>query len=185
LSDEQVARVYAQALFDAAQEGHVVQPVGDELSDFVAALAASPALRGVLDEPQIDTTAKIRVVAELTREAQPLVANTLQILLERGRFGIVQELHRQYQELAAVEAAVVNVEVTSAVELTAATTKKIVARVEKATGRRVELVPRVDPAIVGGLVLRVGDVIVDGSVRSRISQLRRRLATAELRGDVE
>lgn len=185
MSEEQVARVYAQALFDAAQQANVVRPVGRELGDFVVALAASPALRGVLDEPQIDVSAKLRVVVELTRDAQPLVANTLQLLLQRGRFGVVTELHKQYEELAATEAAVVNVEVTSAVELTAATNKKIAARVEQATGRRVELAQRVDPAILGGLVLRVGDVIVDGSVRSRISQLRRRLATAEVRGDVE
>ena len=70
-------------------------------------------------------------------------------------------------------------------ELTPPTHDKIAARVAEVTGRRVELAERVDPAIVGGLVLRVGDVIIDGSVRSRIRQLRRRLATAELRGDVE
>jgi F-type H+-transporting ATPase subunit delta len=185
VSEEQVARVYAQALFDAAQEAHVVREVGRELGDFVAALAASPALRGVMDEPQIEVSAKMRVVVELTRDAQPLVANTLQLLLQRNRFAIVTQLSHDYDELAAAEAAVVNVEVTSAVELTDATNKKIAARVEEATGRRVELAQRVDPAILGGLVLRVGDVIVDGSVRSRISQLRRRLATAELRGDVE
>jgi F-type H+-transporting ATPase subunit delta len=185
LSDGRVAKVYAQALFDAAQDAHVAEPVGRELGDFVAALAASPALRSVLDEPQIETSAKVRVVAELTRDAQPLVANTLQLLLERGRFAILEELRSEYDALSAAEAAVVNVEVTSAVELTPAMNKKIAARVEQATGRRVELAQRVDPAIVGGLVLRVGDVIVDGSVRSRIRQLRRRLATAELRGDVE
>jgi len=71
------------------------------------------------------------------------------------------------------------------VELTAAAREKIAARVAEVAGRRVELAPRVDPDIIGGLVLRVGDVIVDGSVQARIRQLRRRLATAELRGDVE
>jgi F-type H+-transporting ATPase subunit delta len=185
LSDDAAAKVYAQALFDAAQSAGVVEPVGRELGDFVAALAASGQLRGVLADPQIDTTAKVRIVAELTREAQPLVANVLQLLLQRNRFDIIEELRAAYDALAAVEAAVINVEVTSAVELTAANHKKIAARMEEATGRRVELAERVDPAIVGGLVLRVGDVIVDGSVRSRIRQLRRRLATAELRGDVE
>jgi F-type H+-transporting ATPase subunit delta len=184
VSDGAVAKVYAQALFDAAQAAGVAEPVGRELGDFVAALAASPQLSHVLADPQIETSAKVRVVAELTRDAQPLVGNTLQLLLERGRFPIIEEVRAEYDALAAAEAAVVNVEVTSAVELTAATQQRITARVEEATGRRVELARRVDPAIVGGLVLRVGDVIVDGSVRSRIRQLRRRLATAEVRGDV-
>ena len=124
VSDGQRGRVYAQALFDAADDAGAVEPVGRELGDFVAALAASAPLRGVLADPQIDTAAKTRVVAELTRDAQPLVGNTLQLLLQRGRFGIVEELRAAYDALAAVEAAVVDVEVTSAVELTAATQRR-------------------------------------------------------------
>ncbi len=180
MSDGHVAKVYAQALFDAAQEADAVAAVGRELGDFVAALAASAHLRNVLADPQIETSAKLRIVAELTRGAQPLVANTLQLLLDRGRFALLEEVRAEFDALAAAEAAVINVEVTSAVALTPEAHDKIAARVQEATGRRVELAERVDPAILGGLVLRVGDVIVDGSVRSRIRQLRRRLATAEL-----
>ena len=185
MSEEQVARVYAQALFAAAADSGAVAPVGGELGDFVAALAASDSLRDVLASPQIDAAAKQRVLAEITRDGQPLVANTLQLLLERGRFSLVGEVRAAYEALAAVEADLVTVEVTSAVVLTAAVREKIAARVAEAAGRRVDLAARVDPDIIGGLVLRVGDVIVDGSVQARIRQLRRRLATAELRGDVE
>jgi len=185
VSSDNVARVYAQALFDAAGDAGAVEPVGRDLGDFVAALAASASLRDVLADPQVDTSAKQRILAEITREGQPLVANTLQLLLERGRFGLVAELRAAYEALAAIAADLVKVEVTSAVELTAAARQKIAARVAGTAGRRVELAARVDPDIIGGLVLRVGDVIVDGSVQARIRQLRRRLATAELRGDVE
>lgn len=185
MSDEQVARAYAQALFDAAREAGVVEAVGRELGDFVAALAASASLTDVLADPQIDTAAKRRVIAEVTRGGQPLVSNTLLLLLDRGRFGIVSELGSIYDALAATEAGVVSVEVISAVALDTATEETITTKVAEATGRRVELAGRVDPGIIGGLVLRVGDVIVDGSVKARIRQLRRRLATAELRGDVE
>ena len=185
MADETVARVYAQALFDAAQEKGVVEPVGRDLGDFVAALAASAPLSSVLADPQVETPAKQRVVAEITREGEPLVGNALQLLLERGRFGQVAEISGAYDGLAAVEAQLVKVEVISAVELSDDTRGTIVKRVEKAAGRRVELSSKVDPHIIGGLVLRIGDVIVDGSVQARIRQLRRRLATAELRGDVE
>lgn len=185
MGEEQVATVYARALFGAAVEAGVVQPVRRELDDFADALAASAQLRDVLLDPQVDTAAKRRVVAELSRGGQRLVANTLLLLLDRGRFAVVDELRRAYDGLAAVEADLVDVQVTSAVELTADARKKIAARVAEATGRKVELIERVDPDILGGLVLRVGDVIVDGSVQARIRQLRRRLATAELRGDVE
>lgn len=183
MSEEQVARVYAQALFDAAREAGVVGPVRRELGDFVAALAASAALRDVLADPQVETAAKHRVLVEITRGGQRLLANCLRLMLERGRFAAVPDLHRAYDALALVEEDVVEVEVVSAAELSADTEKKIAARVQEATGRRVELARRVDPSIIGGLVLRIGDVIVDGSVKARIRQLRRRLATAEVRGD--
>lgn len=183
MSEEQVARVYAQALFDAAKEGDVVEKVRRELGDFVAALAASAALRNVLADPHVETAAKHRVLSEVTRGGQPLLANVLQLMLERGRFAAVPEVRQAYDALATAEEGVVKVEVVSAAELTPETEKKIAARVQEATGRRVELARRVDPAILGGLVLRVGDVIVDGSVKARIRQLRRRLATAEVRGD--
>jgi F-type H+-transporting ATPase subunit delta len=185
LSEENVARVYARALFEAAREARAVAPVGRDLGDFVAALAASASLRDVLTDPQIDTSAKQRILVEITRGGHMLVANTLQLMLDRGRFGLVPELREAYEALAATEADLIRVEVTSAMELTTAAREKITARVAEAAGRRVELAARVDPDIIGGLVLRVGDVIVDGSVQARIRQLRRRLATAELRGDVQ
>jgi F-type H+-transporting ATPase subunit delta len=185
LSEEQVARVYAQALFDAARGAGVVEPVRRELGDFVAALAASDSLRNVLSDPQIETAAKGRVLAEVTRGGQQLLTNTLRLMLDRGRFAAVPELGQAYDALAIVEEGIVEVEVISAAELTSETEKKIAARIQEATGRRVELARRVDPSIVGGLVLRIGDVIVDGSVKARIRQLRRRLATAEVRGDVQ
>ena len=130
-------------------------------------------------------SAKTRVLAEVTRGGQQLLANALQLMLERGRFAAVPELHSAYDALAIVEEGVVEVEVISAAELSPETEKKIAARIKEATGRRVEMARRVDPSIIGGLVLRIGDVIVDGSVKARIRQLRRRLATAEVRGDVQ
>jgi len=185
LSAEQVARVYARALFAAAGEANVVEPVRQDLDAFVKAIDSSDALRGVLSDPQIEVSAKQRVVAEITREGQPLVANTLLLLLQRGRIAMLDELNEAYGALAAEAASRVKVDVTSAVELGPEARARIATRVEEVTGRRVELTQRVDPDIIGGLVLRVGDVIVDGSLQARIRQLRRRLATAELRGEVE
>ncbi len=185
MSDEQVARVYAQALLAAARDAGVVEPVRRELGDFVAALAASASLRDVLADPRVETAAKRRVLAEITRSGQRLLGNALQLMLERGRFAAVPDLYQAYDALALVKEGVVEVEVVSAAELSPETEKKIAARVQEATGRRAELSRRVDPAILGGLVLRIGDVMVDGSVKARIRQLRRKLATAEVRGDVQ
>ncbi len=185
MSEGQIARVYAQALFEAARDAGVVKPVGRELDDFAAALAASGPLRRVLGDPQIERDTKARVVADVTRDGQPLLAAALQLMLERDRFAVVPRLCEAYEALAVDEEGVVEVEVVAAVELPAETEKRIAARVGEATGRQVELAVRVDPSILGGLVLRIGDTIVDGSVKARIRQLRRRLATAEVRGDVQ
>ena len=182
-----MASVYAQALFDAAQDADAVG-AGAAASWATSSPPSRPprTLRGVLADPQIETDGQGRASSPSSRARRSRWSPTrCSCCWQRGRFAILEELRAEYDALAAAEAAVVNVEVTSAVELTPATHKKIAARVEEVTGRRVELAQRVDPAIVGGLVLRVGDVIVDGSVRSRIRQLRRRLATAEVRGDVE
>ena len=185
MSEEQVARVYAQALFDAAKEAGAVEPVRRDLGEFVAALAASASLRNVLADPQVDTAAKRRVLSEITRGGQSLLANVLQLdARARPVRRRARPATRPTTPSPIVEEGVVEVEVVSAAELSPETEKKIAARVQEATGRRVELARRVDPSILGGLVLRIGDVIVDGSVKARIRQLRRRLATAEVRGDV-
>jgi len=185
MSEGQVARAYARALLAAAADAGKVDEVRRDLGDFVAALASSASLRDVLADPQVDEGAKRRVLAELTRDADPLVANTLQLLQQKGRFAIVSALRLELEELADAEAEVVKVEVTSAIELGADAEERLAARVAEATGRRVELTKRVDAGVLGGLVVRVGDVIVDGSLRSRIGQLRRRLVTAEVRGDAK
>lgn len=185
MSEGQVARVYARALLAAASDAGRIEQVRRELGDFVAALAASASLRDVLADPQVDEAAKRRVLASLTHGGEPLVANTLQLLLQKGRLALVGDVHEELEALAAVEAEILHVEVTSAIALGAEAEERLAARVAEATGRRVEMTKRVDAGVLGGLVVRVGDVIVDGSLRSRIRQLRRRLVTAELRGDAK
>lgn len=185
MSEGNAAGVYARALLEAARDAGAVGVVRADLFDFARALGESQALRSVLGNPQIETAAKHRVVVSLTEGCHPLVRNVLQVLLERGRFAIVGGMRDEFESLVSAEDEVARVGVTSAVELTEATRNKIAARVEAVTGRRVALETTIDPAIVGGLVLRVGDRIVDGSVRSRIRQLRRKLASADVRGDVE
>ena len=118
----------------------------------------------------------------MTEGVDPLVTNALSLLLDKGRQAAIGGVRREYERLAAEEARVVAVEVTSAVELTPDVEERITRRVEEATGKRPQLAKRVDEAIIGGLVLRVGDVIIDGSVRSRLQQLRERLLTADVRG---
>jgi ATP synthase F1 delta subunit len=183
MSAGQVARVYATALFAAAADAGSVARTRDDLHEFAAALERSQPLAGVVFDPQIDPDVKRRVVRELTRDADHLAAGGLAVLLDKGRIAVLPAVIDEYDRLAAAAAKVVDVELTTAVPASAEVERKVVAQVEEATGLSVRLTSKVDPQIVGGLVLRVGDVIIDGSVHSRIGQLRKRLQLADVRGD--
>jgi F-type H+-transporting ATPase subunit delta len=182
MSTGQAARVYAAALFEAADEKGSVEPTRADLNAFAEALAASPALADVMYNPQVDAAAKRRVLGELTRDADRLAAGALSVLLQKGRIALAPDVVAEYDRFAAEQARVVDVELTTAVAVDAAFEHEIVARVEKATHRTARLETRVDPGIVGGLVLRVGDKVVDGSVSARFRQLKSRLQYAEVRG---
>jgi F-type H+-transporting ATPase subunit delta len=182
MSTGQAARVYAAALFEAAGEAGSVEPTRTDLHAFAEALAASPALADVMYNPQVDAAAKQRVLGALTRDADRLAAGVLGVLLQKGRIALAPDVVVEYDRFAAEQARVVDVELTTAVAVDAACEREIVARVEKTTGRTARLETRVDPGIVGGLVLRVGDKVVDGSVSARFRQLKSRLQYAEVRG---
>jgi ATP synthase F1 delta subunit len=177
--EENVARVYARALYDAARDAGRVEAVRRDMGAFAAAVASSRPLRDVLLDPQIDAAAKRRVLSELCRSGDKLVANTLHVLLDKGRMPLVADVQAELEAQAVVEDAVVEVEVTSAVDLHAEAEATLVGRLEKALGRRVSLVKKVQPELIGGLVLRVGDRVADATVLARIRQLRRRLETAD------
>ncbi len=182
MSDEQISRAYATALFAAAADSGSIERVQRELGQLVKALAESEPLRVVLFNPRIEADAKGRVLAGLSKGADRMLANTLQLLVQKERIQLLAQISRELDELVAERARLVQVEVVSAIPLDAELEQQVVARVEGATGKTVRLSKRVDETILGGLVLRLGDVIIDGSLRSRLGQLRQRMVTAEVRG---
>ena len=179
MSDEQIARVYARALFAAAGEAGTVEGSGRDLRGFARALTESSELANVVYNPQIEPEAKRRVVSRLTADSDRLAAAAVMLLLEKGRIVLVGEVADEYDDLAAQAAKVVDVEVTTAVPVDADVDDEIRARVQSATGLEARISKRVDPSILGGLVLRIGDVIVDGSLRGRLGQLATRLNEAQ------
>ena len=149
---------------------------------FVDALDGSQALANVVFNPQIEPEVKQRVLADLTGDADRLTAGLLGVMLEKGRFALIGEVANQYERFVARAARVVEVEVTTAVPVAPEVESLIVERVRRSTGGEPKLTKRVDPGILGGLVLRVDDLLVDGSLRARIQQLDDRLRTADVRG---
>ena len=182
MSDARIGRVYATALFAAAEAAASIDRTGADLRAFVQALAGSRPLADVVFDPQIEPEVKARVLTQLTRDADHLAAGVLAVLLEKGRIALAGEVADEYERLVASAARVVDIEVTTAVPVAAEVERQIVERVRHATGGEPRLTKRVDPDILGGLVLRVDDVLVDGSLRARLEQLDDRLRTADVRG---
>jgi F-type H+-transporting ATPase subunit delta len=172
-----VHRTYARALYDAAVEEDELAPVREELADFVAAMHDVAELRAVLTNPQVDRRAKAAALDSLLAEGNPLVRNFLRLLAEKGRIGELDEVHREFERLVAAAEGQLDVELTTAYELSEDEANAIVDQIAKASGRRVRAARRVDPDLIGGIVLQVGSRRVDASVRGRLERLRRELTT--------
>ena len=168
-------RIYAEALFDAAKEQGRLAKVREELADFVAAVRDVPELRSVLRNPQLEPKAKIDVLTDLLGGADELLRNFLLLTAEKGRIGQIEQIGGEFERLMAREEQRLTVELTTAKELTDDEAAEIIAQIEKASGRKVEATRRVDPELIGGIVLRAGSLQADASVRGRLERLRSEL----------
>jgi F-type H+-transporting ATPase subunit delta len=171
-------RIYARALFEAARDDGKLEPVREELVDLVAAIDQVPELRSVLDNPEVDSQAKGAILADVLTSADPLVQNFLRLVAEKGRAGEIDEIVRELEAMVDAEENVLNVELTTAFELSDDEARAIVAQIEQASGRSVEANRTVDSSLIGGLVLQAGSLRVDASVRGRLQRLRHDLVTA-------
>ena len=177
---EQVAQVYARALFEAAAEGHVLDTVKGQLGQFVDALAGNRELEVFFFSPYFSTAEKKSGLSHAVVDADPTFLNFLEALIERHRMPEIARIRERYEKLWDTEMKVLPVEVTTAVPLDDATVASIGERVGRETGNRIQLTSVVDPDVVGGIVLRVGNVVLDASIKSRLNQLRKQVSKARM-----
>ena len=170
-------RMYARALYEAAKEKDRLESVREELVDFVQAQREVPELRELLRNPQIDHRVKASALEELLSGDEELVRNFLLLLAEKNRAGEVEEITSEFERMVAQEEGILDVELTTAVELSDEEARDVVKQIEKASGRKVEAKRRVDPDLIGGIVLQAGSMRLDSSVRGRLDQLRNELTT--------
>jgi F-type H+-transporting ATPase subunit delta len=173
-----VARTYARALFDAAKEHGRLDEVREELDTFVATIREVPELQALIRNPQLDPPAKADALGAVLEGADELLRNFARLVAAKGRAPMLEEIAREYDALVAAEERILNVELTTAYELSDNEADSIVKQIEQASGRRVEAERTVDPELIGGVVLKVGTLEVDSSVRGRLDRLRRELAGA-------
>jgi len=172
-----VHRTYARALYEAGRVRDRVTTVREELADFVQSMHDVPELRAVLENPQVDRRAKAAALESLLADGDELLRNFLRLLAEKGRIGELDEVQREFERLVAAAEGQLDVELTTAYDLSEEESNAIVDQIARASGRRVRATRSVDPALIGGLVLQVGSRRVDASVRGRLERLRRELTT--------
>ncbi len=170
-------RMYARALFEAALEQGKLAEVHEQLGDFVAMVEEVPELGAVLGNPELDSKTKAAILDDLLGGADELVRNFLRLIAEKGRTGEIVEIARELGELVAKQARVLQVELTTAFELSDDEARGIVQQIEQASGRTVEASRSVDADLVGGIVLQAGSLRLDASVRGRLERLRHELVT--------
>ena len=170
-------RLYAKALFEAADDSGRVDAVQRDLGEFAAAVEASPELSAFLANPQVDPAAKVGVLGELSEGSDELVHNFLRLIASKGRAGQIPGIRDEFQALVDRAQGRVAVELTTAFELSDDEAATIVAQIEQSSGRKVEATRKVDPELVGGMILQAGSLRVDASVRGRLERLRHELAT--------
>ena len=171
-------RTYANALFEAAQEKGRLETVSDELHAFAEAVEQIPQLRELLVNPQLDSRAKVEALAAVLVDADELVRNFLLLVAEKGRANQLTGIVREFDALVAAEEGILDVELTTAVELSDDDATKFLGQIEQVSGRRLRARREVDPKLIGGFVLRAGSHRADASIRGRLEGLRRELKGA-------
>jgi F-type H+-transporting ATPase subunit delta len=172
----EAARVYAEALFDVAKEKGKLDAIGEGLAEFADALDAERELRVFFFSPYFSSAEKVDGLKRAVSGADPELLNFLELLIEKKRMTEIFRVRQQFEQLWKQENKRIDVTVTSAVELDPAVIEKIGGEIERQTGRKVELASRVDGEILGGIVLQVGNMVLDASIRSRLEKLRKSVA---------
>ncbi len=175
---ERIAEVYARALFEAAAGRGVLDAVREQLAQLAQALTDSRDLAIFLFSPYFSTEEKKAGLHRAIEGADETFMSFLETLIERHRTPAIFAIRTRYEELYDEERKLLPVEVTSATELDRETVESIGERIGAQTGRRVQLSSRVDPSIVGGIVLRVGNRVLDASIANQLNQLRKQVARA-------
>jgi F-type H+-transporting ATPase subunit delta len=173
---EELAQVYARSLFDVAREHGKLDQLREQLGQFADALDQNRQLAVFFFSPYFSTKEKQDGLARLLADADQNFLNFLELLIEKHRMPVIFRIRAEYERLWDEENRTLPVQVTSAIALDEATTENLGRTIGERAGRKVTLSAHVDPDIIGGIVVRVGNSILDASIRTRLEQLRRHVA---------
>jgi F-type H+-transporting ATPase subunit delta len=173
---EELAQVYARSLFEVAREQNKLDELREQLGQFADAMKQNRELELFFFSPYFSTNEKQEGLEKLLDGADEQLMNFLKLLVENHRMPVIYRLRREYERLWERENRLLPVVLTSAVELDEQTVKDLGERIGERTGNTVVLTTKVEPDIIGGIVVRVGNSILDASIRNRLEQLRTQVA---------
>lgn len=179
-----VSTTYAEALYEAAVAENQLSDVATQLATVRAAVAETPELNMLLRDPDVDTPAKKRVLAQLLQGANPLVANFVQVLLDRGRADELEQIGEAFDKRVAAAEGRLRVVVRTAIPLPDDLRADVIARIERNSGGPVDVETVVDESIVGGVVIETDTAVVDASVRKSLESLERSMSGASVQAAV-
>jgi F-type H+-transporting ATPase subunit delta len=175
---EEIATVYARSLFDVAREQDKLDVVLEQLDEFTTALQSDQQLQVFFFSPYFSSQEKTEGLQRVLDGADETFLNFLAVVIEKHRMPALFRIRRAFQDLWQEHNKLLPVNVTSAVQLDQGTVDQIGERISQQTGRKVELSADVQPHILGGIVVRVGNQVLDASVRNRLERLRKQVARA-------
>jgi F-type H+-transporting ATPase subunit delta len=173
---EELAQVYGRSLFEVAREQDKLDLLREQLGQFADAAHENHDLQLFFFSPYFSTTEKQAALTKVLDGADERLISFLELLIENHRMPVIFRIRREYDRLWEQENRLLPVVLTSAVELDEQTTKSLSERIGERTGRTVTLTTRVEPDILGGIVVQVGNSILDASIRNRLEQLRTQVA---------
>ena len=175
---EEIARVYARSLFEVTQAHGNLDEVREQVGQFAEALDGDRELQVFFFSPYFSTQEKKDGLGKALEGADPTVENFLELLIEKHRMPAIFRVRRELDRLWQEENKLLAVQITSAVALEPETVERIGREIGEQTGRKIDVVSSVDPEVLGGIVLRVGNSILDASIRTRLEHLRKQVARA-------
>ena len=175
---EEIARIYAQSLFEVAREKGKLDAIREQLGQVADTIAENRDLQVFLFSPYFTSAEKRDGIARAVSGAEPQLMNFLELLAEKHRMPVIFRIRERLDELWAKEKGQLEVRLTSAVELDPEIVKRVRSEIERQTGQTIELSSDVDEGIIGGLVLRVGNMVLDASLRSKLERLRKEVIQA-------
>lgn len=169
---------YANALADIALEQGAAEPSAKQLGNFGEAYAQSAELQTFLASPAVSVEAKHGVLEKILKRlgASKIIRNFLFVIADHRRTHLIPEIIATFQQVIRQRQGVAEAAVSSAVEMSAAQKKELAATLARLTGKKIEPRYSIDPALLGGAVVRIGDTIYDGSLRSRLNEMRAKLS---------